>query len=48
MAKLSKKALGTMGSKIMSEAKKIYKASNKKTKWQNCVKLAGKKLKGKK
>lgn len=44
MAKLSKKALGTMGSKIMSEAKKIRKASPLK-KWTNCVKEAGKKLK---
>ncbi len=48
MAKLSKKALGTMGSKIMSEAKKLYKASGKKTKWTHCVKKAGKNLKRKK
>jgi hypothetical protein len=45
MAKISKAALGSMGTKIMTEAKKIYKASNKKKKWKTCVKEAGKKCK---
>jgi hypothetical protein len=47
MAKISKKKLGTMGSKIMTEAKKLYKASGKKIKWTDCVAKAGKKLRGK-
>lgn len=46
MAKLTKKALGSMGSKIMTEAKKIRKASPGK-KWTTCVKEAGKKMKKK-
>lgn len=41
---LSKKALGTMGSKIMRKAKEIRKKSPGK-KWTNCVKEAGKLLK---
>ena len=45
MTKSDIKKLSAMGSKIMDEAKKIYKASNKKKKWQLCVKEAGKKLK---
>ena len=44
MAKLSKKALGTMGKKIMTEAKKIRKANPNK-KWTNCVKEGAKKIK---
>jgi len=44
MAKMTKKALGTMGSKIMTEAKKIRKA-NPKMKWTDCVKKAGKNFK---
>lgn len=44
MAKLSKKALGAMGSKIMTEAKKIQKA-NPRMKWTDCVKKAGKSFK---
>lgn len=47
MAKITKAKLASMGSKIMTEAKKIYKASAKKKKWQNCVKEAGKKMKKK-
>lgn len=53
MAKLSKKELGAMGSKIMREAKKIAEASGKKTvtktvykkPWKQCVKEAAKKVK---
>lgn len=44
MAKLSKKALGSMGSKIMAEAKRI-KAKNPKMKWTDCVAKAGKSFK---
>lgn len=44
MPKMTKKELGLMGSKIMSEAKKIRKANQRK-KWQTCVKEAGKKVK---
>lgn len=47
MAKLTKAALASKGKKIMAEAKKIYKASNKKTKWIDCVAKAGKKMRGK-
>lgn len=47
MAKLTKKALASKGKAIMTEAKKIYKASNKKTKWTDCVSKAAKKLKKK-
>jgi len=46
MPKLSKKQLGAMGKKITTEAKKIQKA-NPKMKWTDCMKKAGKKLKGK-
>ena len=46
MAKLSKKALGQMGKKITTEAKKI-RATSKGKKWTTCMKEAGKKLKGK-
>lgn len=44
MAKMTKKALGPMGKKIMTEAKKIRKA-NPRLKWTSCVKQTGKKLK---
>ena len=44
MAKLSKKALGAMGSKIMAEAKKI-RTANPKKKWTDCVKAGAKKIK---
>ncbi len=47
MAKLTKKALASKGKAIMAEAKKLYKASGKKTKWTDCVAKAGKKMKGK-
>lgn len=40
MARLSKKALGAMGTAITSEAKRIRKASPKK-KWTTCMKEAG-------
>ena len=45
MAKLTKAKLGAMGSKIMDEAKKIRKA-NPNMKWTDCVKKAGKQMKG--
>jgi hypothetical protein len=41
MVKMSKKALGDMGSKIMRKAKAIRRANPSK-KWQTCVKEAGK------
>ena len=41
MAKMTKKELSTMGSKIMAKAKAIRRANPDK-KWQNCVKEAGK------
>jgi hypothetical protein len=44
MAKMSKKALGEMGSRIMRKAKEIRRKSPGK-KWQNCVKEASKQLK---
>jgi len=44
MAKLTKKQVDAMGSKIMAEAKKIRKA-NPKLKWTDCVKKAGKSFK---
>ena len=47
MAKLTKKQLGAKGKAIMAEAKKLYKASGKKTKWTDCVAKAGKKMRGK-
>ena len=47
MAKLTKKALASKGKAIMAEAKKLYKASGKKTKWTDCVAKAGKKLRTK-
>jgi hypothetical protein len=46
MSKKTKKQMASMGKKITSEAKKIQKASPRK-KWTNCMKEAGKKLKGK-
>lgn len=42
--KTTNKNLASMGSKIMSEAKRIRKANPRK-KWTTCVKEAGKKLK---
>lgn len=47
MPKLTKKVLASKGKKIMAEAKKLYKASGKKTKWTDCVAKAGKKMRGK-
>ena len=44
MAKMTKKELGAMGKKIMTEAKKIRKASPNK-KWTSCVSQAAKKIK---
>jgi hypothetical protein len=44
VAKLTKKALGSMGAKIMRKAKEIRKKSPSK-KWTSCVKEAGKQLK---
>jgi hypothetical protein len=44
MAKMTKKALGDMGKKIMTKAKAIRKSSPGK-KWTTCVKEAGKSLK---
>ena len=41
----AKKKLAAAGTRIMTEAKKLYKASGKKTKWQTCVAKAAKKLK---
>ncbi len=41
MAKLTKKELSAMGSRIMAKAKKIQK-DNPRKKWQTCVKEAGK------
>ena len=43
--KVDLKKLASMGTKIMTEAKKIYAASGKKKVWQLCVKEAAKKLK---
>ena len=43
--KVDLKKLASMGTKIMTEAKKIYAASGKKKIWQLCVKEAAKKLK---
>lgn len=43
--KMTKKEFGTMGKTIMTEAKRIRKASPGK-KWTNCVKEAGRKYKG--
>lgn len=48
MAKLTKTQLAAKGKAIMNEAKKIYEASNKKTKWTSCVSKAAKALKKKK
>jgi hypothetical protein len=47
MAKMTKKQLAATGSKIMTEAKKIYKASGKSKKWTKCVSMAAKALKKK-
>lgn len=44
MTKLSKKALSSMGSKIMRKAKEIRK-ENPGKKWTSCVKEAGRSLK---
>lgn len=44
MAKMTKKKLGSIGSKIMAEAKRIRSKSPNK-KWTTCVKEAGKKMK---
>lgn len=44
MAKLTKKALSDMGTRIMRKAKEIRRKSPGK-KWQNCVKEASKQLK---
>lgn len=41
---MSKQKLSAMGTKIMSDAKKIRKANPNK-KWTTCVKEAGKKMK---
>ena len=43
--KVDLKKLASMGTKIMTEAKKIYAASGRKKVWQLCVKEAAKKLK---
>lgn len=46
MAKMTKKELSAMGSRIMTKAKAIRKAHPGK-KWQTCVKEAGKACKKK-
>lgn len=46
MAKITKKQLSEMGKKITNKAKAIRKANPNK-KWTNCMKEAGKQLKGK-
>lgn len=46
MAKMTKKELSAMGSRIMTKAKAIRRAHPGK-KWQNCVKEAGKACKKK-
>ncbi len=47
MAKMTKKKLSSMGSEIMSAAKRVRKA-HPKMKWQDCVKKAAKEFKRKK
>lgn len=45
-AKLSKKALGAMGTKITTIAKKI-RSGKPSMKWTDAIKVAGKQMKGK-